>query len=445
MAKWMGTGMLGGRYRLTHLLGTGDTGDVWQAHDDATGHLVAIKLIHSHLVTSTRLADRLQRSRAVLTGLWHRNIARMQDVIIDDGQLAVVTDYVEGSSLDQSSAHPLEIAKAVAAGLSAAHRLGIAHGDLKPANIIVAHSNPAATRITDFCLDALIRAGRSRTSESPYAAPEVIDGAVASPAGDIYAFGVLLHDLLGSTPDAQLHAIITACLHEDPASRPSAEDLCTALESCTAPTGKPANTARHAVRELPASQPRTARWLAVATAGILVAAAFVTFGLLSNNGTAIPPTAAPSATTAAPATEPAMPAAAQTDTPEAGEAFVRYWFALLNYATASGDTKKLATVTRAECTQCATATAAIRASHSGGGTVQGGHFTVRQVTNSSLWTPQRPIFDTTVDRSIKTTTDASGATTGTVPGLTFTNCVVVLERTGDGWRLYEVTTPGCLA
>lgn len=465
-------GMLGDRYQLIDHLGSGETGEVWRAYDLAAGHMVAVKFVFPHLAGDARLVDRLLRSRSALLGLWHPGIAQMLDVYADDGQVAVITELVDGANLEQLGGKTIPVAQVVEIGvvmaeaLAEAHRLGFVHGALKPSNVVIPATGDSAAKLTDFSLDLLIRAGRARVEESRYAAPEMIDGSVPAQSTDIYAFGILLYDITSGLdhqlPEA-LRQLMDECTDLDPAARPAAAEVVTRLRQLTLSVvaqsrhSGPLATRRHRPPDSGhTASPRRAGsggsmagrsrlGLGIAIGSALVVALVVTGIVMLRPGSGTTPSAQETpAPTAAAANRPSLPAAASAQTLPGGQAFVRYWFALLSYALQTGDAASVDAVTRPECAQCATALAGIRQVKASGGSVRGGAFTVRDVTTTTLWSPDRPIFDATLDRLPRSIVDSGGATVGTTPGLTFANCVLVLEWSSGNWRVYEVTTPGCL-
>lgn len=452
-------GILGDRYQLIDLVGAGETGEVWAAYDRIAEHVVAVKLVHVHLASDPRLVDRLVRSRTLLMGLWHPGIARGIDVLVGDGQVAVVTELIKGVDLRRhfgmaiTATRAAEIGVAMADALAEAHRLGIVHGALQPSNVVIPAAGDSAAKLTDFSLDLLIRAGRARSEGSRYVAPEVIDGTVPARSSDIYSLGMLLDDLVSDLDDRvpeALRQLILECTDPDQANRPSAAEAARRLRELPRPVAAahpvrlPARVSDEPVRRPSlgaAKRPRRGLVLGSALVVIvLVAIGIVVIQLSTGTAPAARESTAPTAVVAGPS----LPAAATAQTREGGLEFVRYWFALLSHAVQTGDTATLQAVTRVECGQCEAALSSIRQVRVDGGSMHGGTFTVRDVT-TPLWTPDRPAFDATLDRLPRSTVDSGGATTGTTPGLTFANCVVVLEWSAGSWRVFEVTTPGCLS
>ncbi|MEO7916873.1 MAG: serine/threonine-protein kinase, partial [Dokdonella sp.] len=200
-----------GPYRIVRLIGQGGSGSVFLAERDADGYVqtVALKLLRLGMHDPVE-QDRFRRERRILARLEHPQIARLLDAGFNsDGVPWFAMEYVDGLPLtrwcDQHKADiesRLRLFDEVCAAVSHAHRALIVHRDLKPANILVdADGRPhlldfgiARLLETDLNEDAT-RTGLRRLTPA-YAAPEQFDGGVISTATDVYALGVLLHELL---------------------------------------------------------------------------------------------------------------------------------------------------------------------------------------------------------------------------------------------------------
>ncbi|HUL81060.1 MAG TPA: protein kinase [Gammaproteobacteria bacterium] len=189
-------------------LGVGGMGEVWKARDTRLGRLVAIKTSH------TRFSDRFEREARAIAALNHPHVCSLYDV----GPDYLVMEYVEGKQLrgPMPLAEALAPAEQILDALDAAHRRGIVHRDLKPENILLTQNG---VKILDFGLAKIERpaaaAGRgeavteavARTAEGsvlgtlPYMSPEQIEGRDADARSDVFAFGVVLYELIaGSRP-----------------------------------------------------------------------------------------------------------------------------------------------------------------------------------------------------------------------------------------------------
>jgi Protein kinase domain/Family of unknown function (DUF6318) len=475
------TRTVGGRYRLYEFLAGGDTGEVWQALDLGTDRTVAVKLLYPDLAADPRLVDRFVRARSQLTMLWHPSIARLLDIVVEEGTLALITDLAPGVDLSRRLARegPLDagrvsaVGAAVADALSGAHQLGVVHGDIKPSNVVVPARGQGPACVTDFSVMLLVRAGRRYPEpfeRLKYRAPEVTDGAIPVPPSDVYALGAMLTEMLPGNPPARLRMIAEECVRPDPGARPSAAEighelgtLATRLES--APVTPVSHAAIGAAPARTRSQGRSGRrgpaWLFGSPArmaiafGVALALVLGAFAVTrpwepasdqGGDGGRAPggsPGGAASATGTSKA--PPLPAAAGAHTREGGAAFVRYWFGLLNYAQGMGDSAPVRAAAGPGCRECGRVVEAIDTAYGDGGSMRGGVYVVRNVATNGLFTLSSPIFEATIDRSPRATLDRTGVERESLAGLTVANCMVSLAWTSDRWRVAGVPTAGCIA
>jgi eukaryotic-like serine/threonine-protein kinase len=207
-----------GHYRITSKLGEGGMGAVYRATDTKLGREVAIKVLPPAFADDSGRMQRFEREAQVLASLNHPNIAAIYGV----EQGAIVMELVEGADLKG----PVPVATAIAYArqivdaLEAAHEKGIVHRDLKPANIKV--TPDGVVKVLDFGLakaaePAAATAGGASPTVSPtlslamtqagmilgtaaYMAPEQARGKEVDKRADIWAFGVILYELLTGTP-----------------------------------------------------------------------------------------------------------------------------------------------------------------------------------------------------------------------------------------------------
>ncbi len=206
------SGRILGGWRLLRPLGHGGSGEVWLAEraDARFDQRVAIKLLH-HLSTSA--VQRFEREQTLLARLEHPGIARLIDAgCSSDGQPYMIMEFVEGDTLIAHCERAqldllarLQLFDQVCEAVTHAHRHLIVHCDLKPANILVRADGRVAlldfgiARLLD--LDAESPATRSLHLTPQYAAPEQLSGGEQSTLTDVYALGLLLHELLsGRSP-----------------------------------------------------------------------------------------------------------------------------------------------------------------------------------------------------------------------------------------------------
>ena len=286
----------GSRYHIIRLLGTGGMGAVYQAWDAELGVAVAIKVIRPDVmadpVTAAEVGRRFKRELLLARQVTHTNVVRIHDLGDIDGIKYITMSYVEGTDLStrlkregkQSVQETLRIARSVVGGLVAAHAADVVHRDLKPANIMIGVDGQAL--IMDFGIalstgdptggatagrgnpDTMRRSGAEYTATTSgtivgtleYMAPEQGAGQPVDQRADIYAFGLILYDMLlgrrraasnesavgelqrrmeapppplaSIAPDipVALDALIARCLEPDPAKRfQTTADLAAAL------------------------------------------------------------------------------------------------------------------------------------------------------------------------------------------------------------------------
>ncbi|HXT91052.1 MAG TPA: serine/threonine-protein kinase [Trebonia sp.] len=290
---------LGSRYLLEERIGEGGLGVVWRGRDVSDGTTYAIKLLRPEHADDPGILTRFVRERTAMLRFRHPNVVTLHDMIVERDRLALVMDFVAGGDLASyrqrrggalPPAEAADLTAQICSALAAAHAAGIVHRDLKPANVLLdctgAPGRRAEVRLTDF--------GIARISGEPtvttkgyfvgtlsYLAPEVIQGGEPTPACDIYAAGVTLYELLAGRPPftGQAAAImyehlqgeptrtdsipgaawqlITACMAKDPARRPSAAELESALRG--APQPATSTSGWHAVQLPPAGDPTEIR------------------------------------------------------------------------------------------------------------------------------------------------------------------------------------------
>ncbi|MGC8784040.1 MAG: protein kinase domain-containing protein [Armatimonadota bacterium] len=227
--------VLAGRYELLEKLGEGSLFAAYRARDHETNALVTVKLLQPAFADDTALVHALRQCFSVTSPLNHPRIARILQVSEHEGQLVLVTEFVRGINLKErirrvapfTLSVAIDIALAVAEGLESAHRAGIAHGDLRPHNIIV--SQEGLIKITDFGLLPALQASPLAqtawlTRAAPYLPPEVSEGWQVTPAADVYALGVILFEMLtGGVPFPADTPVAVALRHaKDPPPSPRA-------------------------------------------------------------------------------------------------------------------------------------------------------------------------------------------------------------------------------
>jgi len=253
-----------GRYQILDTIGTGANSRVVRAFDPMIGRTVAIKLFPSQLASGEG-RERFIKEARVVGQISHPAIVALHDMGIEESTSTpyLVMEYIEGQPLERlldkgSIPYPRACAwtAEVATALAVAHRKGIIHGDVKPANILINEEGRA--KLTDF---GMARLASRDSTDSPllgtpaYWCPEQILGKPQDARSDIFSLGVVLYEMitghrpfdcdslqgicsrvLSSAPLPPSHTnpslptgldeLVVACLAKDPAQRrKSADDL----------------------------------------------------------------------------------------------------------------------------------------------------------------------------------------------------------------------------
>ncbi|MER7758564.1 serine/threonine-protein kinase [Streptomyces sp. NPDC097619] len=227
------------RYQLASLLGQGGMGQVWTAYDQTLDRRVAVKLLRPDKVTgpvgattAAEMRRRFVRECRVTAQVDHPGLVTVHDAGSDDEDLYLVMQYVEGTDLAGHLAdhdpYPwpwaVSVAAQLCAVLSAVHAVPIVHRDLKPRNMMI---RPDGTvLVLDLGVASVMDTDTTRLTHtgapigSPaYMAPEQAMGGAVGPYTDLYALGVVLHELLsGTVPFAGSTAlgVLHRHLHELP-------------------------------------------------------------------------------------------------------------------------------------------------------------------------------------------------------------------------------------
>jgi tetratricopeptide (TPR) repeat protein len=258
-----------GDLRISGLLGEGAMGQVYLAQDVTLGRRVALKIIKRAVMQGERGdgARRFLEEARATASFNHPHIVTLYAVGEHDGRPYLALEYLDGASLrTRLAAGPLPLrealctCRAVADAIAEAHRRGLVHADLKPENIVLPRDG--RVRVVDFGLAKLARAAPDAASGTPaYMAPERWRGAPPTGAIDVWALGVILHELttgkrpipdaalrhfmfapdalelvraLSGLPDAPWVWLVRDCLELDPAVRPTAAAVARRLAALTA-------------------------------------------------------------------------------------------------------------------------------------------------------------------------------------------------------------------
>jgi serine/threonine-protein kinase len=327
--------VLADRYRLMRRLGGGGSADVWVAHDGRLDRCVAIKLLHQAAARGRTEQERLRREARVLARLAHPHVTAVLDLIEDDdptGGLApvLVTELLTGEDLGArlnrgalGLAETLTVCAQLADALDAAHRAGVIHRDVKPANIML---TPSGVKLLDFGIARTAAeselTGAAAIGTPACMAPEQWLGRRVEPATDLYGLGCVLYWCLeGQAPFAdrvlpalavahieydppplpdrwqspEIDALYRACLAKDPAGRPSAREAATVLGRAEVSRTAPAVGLADGGHRAPATR-RTAFMAASAGCLVVVAAAIaIPLAVSSASQPAAPPTSSTAA------------------------------------------------------------------------------------------------------------------------------------------------------
>ena len=250
---------LGDRYVLQERIASGGMADVWSGLDDVLQRQVAVKIMRADPDNEEIFAERFRDEALHSAALMHTNITTVFDYGEDDHLTFLVMELVDGQPLsavirDQGALSP-EVVRSVLAqaalALGVAHEAGVVHRDVKPANILVREDG--VVKLTDFgiarAMDAI---GHTRVGEmlgTPnYISPEQAMGEQATGASDLYALGVVAHEMLtGTRPFDRGTPIATAMSHVNEPPPPLGDDVPPDLRAVVEtllekdPTKRPAN------------------------------------------------------------------------------------------------------------------------------------------------------------------------------------------------------------
>lgn len=308
-----------GHYRLRGRIAAGGMGEVYEAIDVRTDHRVAIKVLSDD---AAHASDRLKREARHGSELDHPNICKLHEIGEDDAGPYIAMEFLEGTNLRDAlpeggfdSAKVIDLAMQLAEAVEHAHARSIIHRDLKSANIMLLADG--RLKVLDFGLArrlprevecavsvaSLTDAGVIAGTLS-YLAPEVLKGQRADSRSDIWAFGIVLHELFtgrqpfeGRTPFELTSAILREppgepiarvppalriirdnCLAKDPAERyQNGADLVTALRAMQSGRRVPRRTKR---------RPSRAKVMALAAA-VVFAALTITWFVIAGRSSAV--------------------------------------------------------------------------------------------------------------------------------------------------------------
>ncbi|HZB33647.1 MAG TPA: SAM-dependent methyltransferase [Streptosporangiaceae bacterium] len=249
-------------YKLVSRLGEGGQGVVYLGRS-VDGRLVAIKILHATLIDDKPARRRFARELEAARRVDSPCTARILDAKVDGDVAYIISEYIQGTSLQTSvklwGPWPVErlepLAIAMATALVAFRNAGVVHRDFKPSNVLLSPDGP---RLIDFGIARLVDTAGSSNSQMlgtpPYMAPEQFSGERLSSAVDVFAFGctvayaangfapfggnnvpAMIHRILHQEPDlgeltGMLREVVAACLNKDPNQRPAAHQILARLK-----------------------------------------------------------------------------------------------------------------------------------------------------------------------------------------------------------------------
>src|SRR5262245_39126684 len=204
-----------GAYEVIAKLGEGGMGEVYRARDTRLGREVALKVLPATFVDDPGRLARFEREARAVAALSHPNILAIHDFGRHNGVVYAIFELLEGTTLrERLKTGPLPprkaaaIAAQIARGLDAAHSRGIVHRDIKPENLLI--TGAGLVKILDFGIargEDPVGTGETRTvnlatvpgqaiGTVSYMAPEQLRGELITAASDLFAVGVVLHEMI---------------------------------------------------------------------------------------------------------------------------------------------------------------------------------------------------------------------------------------------------------
>ena len=235
--------VIGGRYEIQELIGTGGMSDVYRAKDNKLNRNVAVKVLKQEFSENRDFVAKFRREAEAAANLMHPNIVTVYDVGEDNGISYIVMELVDGYTLKQyiekksrlTISECISIAIPIASGIEAAHNNGIIHRDIKPQNVII--SKDGKVKVTDF---GIAKTTTSNTISSNvmgsvhYTSPEQARGGFSDEKSDIYSLGITLFEMVtGRVPfngDTTVAIAIKHIQEEMPSPRVYVEDIPISIE-----------------------------------------------------------------------------------------------------------------------------------------------------------------------------------------------------------------------
>lgn len=209
----MGETVLGNRYEIIRKIGDGGMAFVYEAKDRLLNRTVAVKVLRPEFVDDEEFLGKFKREAEAVASLSHPNIVNVYDVGEDGKVHYIVMEFIDGQNLkeiiknegtlDEYTA--LDITKQIAMALSAAHKKGIIHRDIKPHNILISNEG-RIVKVADFGIAKAVSNSTMTNIGSiigsvHYFSPEQAKGKFVSNNADLYSLGIVLYEMLiGKVP-----------------------------------------------------------------------------------------------------------------------------------------------------------------------------------------------------------------------------------------------------
>ena len=195
-----------GRYEILEEIGRGAMGVVFKGRDPLIGRAVAVKTITAGVAESADLLERFYREARAAGGLQHPNIVTIYEMAESEGAPFIAMEYLQGESLEKLIARKpalplgtkIDYVVQACRALDYAHRRGVIHRDVKPANIVI--TTDGIVKVVDFGIARVADASKTQTGmllgTLAYMSPEQLRGQHADARCDIWALGVVLYELI---------------------------------------------------------------------------------------------------------------------------------------------------------------------------------------------------------------------------------------------------------